>query len=202
MFLPPLPGPRRPVHEVFRIRPAQDTNQWSDVSCTPSCLALHLATRWRRLSQSSSANCFAFECSTCLPEVLRPFGVLHERLLPARFPGHTGRRIFVRFSPLASSEPPCFRLGARPGLFLSPVARLRVPLRALPISPARLVSSRRHPWDFSLQRFDLVLSRQPLGRRCPSFPWLDTLPCRAFRALAEARTHPATGRATASSYSY
>jgi len=64
-----------------------------------------------------------------------------------------------------------FRPAARPGFVWSPdfrgfavlrqvthASRFPRVLSRLAFSPARLVPSRRHPWGFSLQRFDLVLS--------------------------------------------
>ena len=54
------------------------------------------------------------------------------------------------------------------------------PHRASPVLLVGLVPSRRHPWDFSLQRSDHVLSRTPFGWPCPSFPW----------QVASSRRHP------------
>lgn len=59
------------------------------------------------------------------------------------------------------------------------------PLRASPVLLVGLVPSRRHPWDFSLQRSDHVLSRTPFGLPCPSFPSLVASSCRRPAALRQ-----------------
>jgi len=84
------------------------------------------------------------------------------------------------------------------GCFRSPVARFPVPLRALPSSPARLVSSWRHPWDFSLQRSDFVLSRSTSRLAMPFFSLAGHVAVLRIRD----RSLAATGRATASTSSF
>jgi len=61
----------------------------------------------------------------------------------------------------------------------------RTPSSRLTLLPAGLIPSQRHPWGFSLQRIDFILSRTPLGLPCPSVPWLVAPSYRCRRALRQ-----------------
>jgi len=61
----------------------------------------------------------------------------------------------------------------------------RTPSSRLTLLPAGLIPSQRHPWGFSLQRIDFILSRTPFGLPCPSVPWLVASSHRCRRALRQ-----------------
>jgi len=120
----------------------------------------------------------AAEKSAYLHEVPCPSDALAGRLLPIAGP-IPQLRPSCRSS-AANSVASRFRLFNTPRVRRLPAR----PLRASPVPPVEFVSTRRHPWDSSLQRFDHVLSRTPLGSPCPSFPWLVASSCRHPDRLA------------------
>lgn len=155
MSLPPPPGLRRPMHEDFRIRVSQDTSFRRRV---PRVLLSGAPPR--RSSAPAAVDARGSDFSSPrdrhgLPGVLRPSGVLQWGVASVRgsqaaiVAGACGLPVA-----LAGRELSSVRLAARPGFTSCPV-----PSSRLPFPPARRVSSWRHPWDFSLQRSDLVPSR-------------------------------------------
>jgi len=120
----------------------------------------------------------AAEKSAYLHEVPCPSDALAGRLLPIAGP-IPQLRPSCRSS-AANSVASRFRLFNTPRVRRLPAR----PLRASPVPPVESVSTRRHPWDSSLQRIDHVLSRTPLGSPCPSFPWLVASSCRHPDRLA------------------
>lgn len=100
-----------------------------------------------------------------LPGVLRPSGVLQWEVASVR--GSQAAIVVVVSGlrvTLADRARSFVRLAARPGSTSCPA-----PSSRLPFPPARRVSSWRHPWDFSLQRSDLVPSRIASRRSLPFF---------------------------------
>lgn len=100
-----------------------------------------------------------------LPGVLRPSGVLQWEVASVR--GSQAAIVVVVSGlsvTLADRARSFVRLAARPGSTGCPA-----PSSRLPFPPARRVSSWRHPWDFSLQRSDLVPSRIASRRSLPFF---------------------------------
>jgi len=144
--------------------------------------------------RSPSMHCGkAMGIPTLRPSVLANARCLATSLCPASwFPGHDASR-----SPLLSPDP---RVATRPRQ-MSPSGQLsqsisllrhvqgssvaRTPSSRLTFLPAKLIPSRRHPWGFSLQRFDFILSRTPFGLPCPSVPWLVAPSYRCRHALRQ-----------------
>lgn len=164
------------MHEEFRIHVSQGTSFRRRVP-----RVLLSGTPPRRSSASAAVDARGVDFSSPrnrhgLPGVLRPFGVLQWEVVSVRgsqaaiVAGASGLPVAFAGHELSIGSDWRHVQG-------SPVARF--PLRA---SPSHLPGV-FHPGDthgiFPFRGLTSSRAGLPLGRPCPSFPWLDTLPCRA-----------------------